>query len=154
MTRVGFEYRVADFLQETTKQANEAIEQQIEDAVRHFVDYLLFIDEAPLSDRIAGTSGYREKFTALGPRDGEGRSLREFDLEKRMMRYPCSYMIYTDAFDGMPERAKTAIYERMWTILSGQEKDARYARLSAADRQAIVEILRDTKKGLPLQYAR
>jgi hypothetical protein len=54
----------------------------------------------------------------------------------------------------MPERAKTAIYERMWTILSGQEKDARYARLSAADRQAIVEILRDTKKGLPLQYAR
>jgi hypothetical protein len=33
--------------------------------------------------------------------------------------------------------------------LSGQERQAPYTRLSVADRQAIVEILRETKKDLP-----
>jgi hypothetical protein len=37
----------------------------------------------------------------------------------------------------------------MWQVLSGAEKDPRYERLSFKDRQTIVEILRDTKKGLP-----
>ena len=74
--------------------------------------------------------------------------MRQLDLEKRLLRYPCSYMIYTEAFDSLPAEAKAAIYQRMWRILSGQEKDAKYAR-SLADRQAVVEILRETKKGLP-----
>lgn len=65
------------------------------------------------------------------------------------MRYPCSYMVYSEAFDALPVEAKEAIYKRMWQILSGQENDRKYARLSLADRQAIVEILRDTKPGLP-----
>jgi hypothetical protein len=33
----------------------------------------------------------------------------------------------------------------MWEILSGQEKDRRYAVLTPADRRAILEILNDTK---------
>jgi len=38
----------------------------------------------------------------------------------------------------------------MWEVLSGQEQDPRYrSALSLADRQSIVEILRDTKKDLP-----
>ena len=66
-----------------------------------------------------------------------------------MMRHPCSYMIYSAAFDGLPTVVKAAIYRRLWRILSGQERAARYARLSGADRRAIIEILRDTKKDLP-----
>ena len=69
------------------------------------------------------------------------------------MRYPCSYMIYTDAFDGLPPQAREAIYSRMWEILSGKEKVKKYERLSLADRNAIIEILRDTKKGLPGYFA-
>jgi hypothetical protein len=65
------------------------------------------------------------------------------------MRYPCSYMIYTPAFDGLPAAAKAAVYRRLWQVLSGEAKDKKYASLSPADRQAIVEILRDTKKDLP-----
>ena len=42
-----------------------------------------------------------------------------------------------------------ALYARLGEILSGAERDARYASLSATDRQAILEILRDTKPGLP-----
>jgi hypothetical protein len=110
------------------------------------VDYLLFVDEAALAGPIEGTSGFTEKFAVQGPRDSKGRSLRQFDLERRLMRYPCSYMIYSEAFDALPPEAKKAVYDRVWQILSGREHNPKYARLTLADRQAVVEILRETKK--------
>jgi hypothetical protein len=49
--------------------------------------------------------------------------------------------------------AKDAVYARMSEILSGKETRNRYtARLSRADREAIVQILRDTKKDLPASF--
>jgi hypothetical protein len=122
------------------------------DNVNELVDYLLFVDEAPLPGPVQGNSGFAEEFSAAGPRDRLGRSLRDFDLNKRLMRYPCSYMIYTEAFDALPADTKEAIYRRMSRILSGREPDPRYVRLSVADRQAIIGILRDTKKGLPAWF--
>jgi hypothetical protein len=116
------------------------------------VDYLLFIDEAPLTGAVEGNSGFAEKFAALGPRDRQGRSLRQLDLNRRLMRYPCSYMIYSEAFDALPAKAKAAVYDRMWQILSGKEHGEPYSRLSLADRQAVVEILRETKKDLPAYF--
>ena len=66
------------------------------------------------------------------------------------MKYPCSYLIYSAAFEALPPAAKDPIYKRLWQVLSGEERGARYrSTLSLADRQAIVEILRDTKKDLP-----
>jgi hypothetical protein len=49
----------------------------------------------------------------------------------------------------LPDRAREAIYRRMWQILCGTERSEKYERLSNADRVAIVQILRDTKQGLP-----
>jgi len=114
----------------------------------------LFVEEAPLPSRMRGTSGFAERFASQGPRDRQGRSLRQLDLDKRLMRYPSSYMIYTQAFDSLPAEAREAIYQRMWQVLSGEDSSARYARLSLADRQAIVEILRETKPGLPAYFHR
>lgn len=90
----------------------------------------------------------------MGPRDSKGRSLRDLDLTRRLMRYPCSYMIYTDAFDRLPAAAKALVYERMWQILSGAAglKASTTHTLTAADRRAIVEILRETKKDLPAYF--
>lgn len=68
------------------------------------------------------------------------------------MRYPSSYMISSNAFDGLPDEAKSAIYERMWQILSGREKDKKYLKLSFDDRRNIVEILRATKRRLPIYF--
>jgi hypothetical protein len=114
------------------------------------VDYLLFIDEAKLTGRVRGQSGFAERFSARGPRDRQGRSLYELDLNQRLMKYPCSYLIYSPAFDALPASAKDPIYRRLWDVLSGQEQDARYrSALSRTDRQSIVEILRDTRKDLP-----
>jgi hypothetical protein len=52
----------------------------------------------------------------------------------------------------LPAQARDAIYRRMWRILSGKETAPKYARLSAADRRAIVEILGDTRKDLPAYF--
>jgi len=143
LTRVGWETRFALY------DHRDLTAHLVQDGSKELVDYLLFIDETPLRGKVQGSSGFVEKFAARGPKDRKGRSLRDFDLEQRLMRYPCSYMIYSEAFDNLPVEAKEAIYKRMWQILSGQETDRKYARLSLPDRQAIVEILRDTKPGLP-----
>jgi len=143
ITRTGWEARLAD-----NKPSPDAF-ARVNEAAKDLVDYMLFVDEAPLVGPVKGGAGYAETFTKQGPRDMKGRSLRDFDLQRRLFRYQCSYMIYTPAFDNLPARAKDAVYARMWEVLSGRDKSARYRVLSLADRQAIVDILRDTKPGLP-----
>jgi hypothetical protein len=113
------------------------------DNANELADALLFVDEAPLPGPIQGSSGFAEAFSATGPRDHLGRSLRQFDLQRRLMRYPCSYMIYSEAFDGLPPGTKAAVYRRMWSVLSSEKK---------VDREAVVEILRDTKPDLPSYF--
>ena len=143
ITRAGWEARLL-----TAKPSTDA-SARLAEAVNDLVDYLLFVDEAPLTGPVKGTAGFTERFAKSGPRDKQGRSLRDFDLKRRLFQYPCSYMIYTPAFDALPQLAKDAVYNRMWEVLSGREKQPRYRALSPADRRAIVEILRGTKPGLP-----
>lgn len=125
----------------------------LEDSAKDLVDYMLFVDEAPLQSKIEGTSGFAGQFSSDGPRDSRGRSLRQFDLEHRLMRYPCSYMIYSEVFDSLPLEARDAIYQRLWLVLSEAAADKKYSSLSRSDRKAIVEILRETKKGLPPYFS-
>jgi hypothetical protein len=117
----------------------------LDEAAAEVVDYMLFVDEAPLGP-VAGGSGFAKVFSASGQRDSKGRSLRDLDLTRRLMRYPCSYMILSEAFDGLPATAKTAIYRRLKDVLEGRERSPRYARLTAPDRQAVLEILRELKR--------
>ena len=121
----------------------------LEEAAVELVDYLLFVDEAPLPPGIASTSGYAEVYSSLGPFDSLGRSLHQLALDGRLLRYPCSPLVYADAFDALPAPALDAVYRRMWTVLSGAAAEPRYALLSRDDRTAVVEILRDTKPNLP-----
>jgi hypothetical protein len=157
LTRAGWEARAADprlhapFVAAPGEDARVASFMEI--VANEVVDYMLFIDEAALTDRVRGASGFAERFSAAGPRDKKGRSLHELDLNRRLMKYPCSYLIDSPAFDQLPALAKDPIYRRMWQILSGNEAQARYkSALSLADRRAIVEILRDTKPGLPSYF--
>ena len=121
--------------------------------IRAVVDGLLFVGEAPLPGPVRGSSGFDAVFAAKGPRDGRGRSLRDFDLRHgRVFRYPCSYLIYSPAFEDLPEAARAGVYTRLWEVLSGRDSGASYAHLSAADRLAIVDILRATKKDLPAYF--
>ncbi|HEX3876716.1 MAG TPA: hypothetical protein VHW24_07015 [Bryobacteraceae bacterium] len=112
------------------------------------VAYMLFADEARMSSPVKGVSSFTRTFPERGPRDHRGRSLRDFDLETRLFRYPLSYMIYNSAFDALPQPAKGEIYRKLFSVLTSKP-DGRYARLCAEDREAILEIVRDTKPDLP-----
>jgi hypothetical protein len=123
--------------------------REIDAAVEQLVRYMLFTREARLANPIQGTSGFAADFSGRGPRDSKGRSLRDLDMRTRMFRYPCSYMIYSDAFDALPGNVRQKVYRRLWEVLTGEDTTPQFARLSGPDRTAILEILRATKKGLP-----
>jgi hypothetical protein len=143
ITRTGWEARLAD------ADGSESARARVTEAATDLVDYMLFVTEAPLAGPVQGSSAFAKVFAARGPRDAQGRSLREFDLRRRLFRYPCSYMIYTPAFDALPASAKAAVYNRLWTVLSGAETHARYRTLTREDRRAVADILRQTKTDLP-----
>jgi hypothetical protein len=109
---------------------------------------ILFSGEAALTDPVAGTSGFAADFVKQGPRDRQGRSLREFDLKSRLFRYPLSYVVYSPAFDQMPTAVKAFVYRRVREVLSGQDTSRPFAHLSAGDREQILAIIRDTKPEL------
>jgi hypothetical protein len=104
-------------------------------------DYLAFRDEVALPGPISGNAGFSKRFAALGPRDGAGRSLREFDLQTRLFRRPLSYMIYSSAFDSLTPEAKSVIWRRLHATL----------RQTAAGREAIA-IVAATKSDAPASW--
>ncbi len=130
----------------------ESTVSRIRSAGEPLLRYLLFSGEAPLGQGATGTSAFARDYVARGRRDGRGRSLRDLDLRRRLFRYPCSPLIYTQAFDELPGEMKEYLYRRLWEILNGRETEKDYAHLSRADRQAIAEILMATKSGLPAYW--
>lgn len=160
LTRSAFQTRLALHEQAELNKAfreppgtrSESITRRIHSACEPLVQYLLFCDEAKLTAAVAGTSDFAKEFAARGPFDSKKRSLREFDLKTRMFRYPLSYVIYSRQFDGLPTEAKDRVYLRLWEVLSGKDTSKEFAHLSADDREAVIEILRDTKKDLPAYW--
>ncbi len=157
ITRANYECRMAtqydqmmnEMLDRPAGYQSETTKRRLAKVVNDLVDYLLFVDEYSLTAPIEGTSSFAREFAAKGPRDRKGRSLRDFDLKTRLFRYPCSYLIYSESFDGLPEPVKSQVYQRLWDVLSGKETAPRFAHLTPEIRSAILEILRDTKPNLP-----
>ena len=141
ITRLNYAARVALLQYGHVKYLNSAI--------TGFLKYLLFTDEVELTAPIEGASGFAREFAKAGPKDAQGRSLRDFDLQERMFKYPCSYLIYSEAFDGLPVELKEAIYKRLWDILTGKDENGDFETIASQTKRAILEILRDTKPGLP-----
>ncbi|HTY95317.1 MAG TPA: hypothetical protein VMC02_15625 [Steroidobacteraceae bacterium] len=120
-------------------------QSEVRELVEPLVHAMLFTDAAPLTDKVASGSGFDTWFQARGPRDKAGRSLRDLDLKTRLFRYPLSYLVYSPAFDGLPDYARSYIYGRFADILAGKDPKGAYTNLSADDRAAILAILTDTK---------
>jgi len=140
MTSLGQQFRRA-----MNNGSLESSKASLDRSVEQMVEYMLFVDEAPLRDRIKGVSTFTKTFPERGPRDKYGRSLRDFDLERRLFRYPLSYMIYSPIFDALPAPARDRVVRRLNEVLEGRDQSPRFAHLSADDRRIILEILSDTK---------
>lgn len=119
-------------------------ESRIKAACEPLVKYLLMCEEAPLAGTLRGTTEFAAEFAARGPRDLQGRSLRDLDLQRRLFRYPLSYLVYSAAFDGLPAEAKRYVYRRFDEVLSGRDDSREFAHLTIADRRAVREILHET----------
>jgi hypothetical protein len=127
----------------------ESVTRRIKNAGDALIDALLFVRETKLTAPISGTSGFAKKFAAQGPRDYKGRSLREFDLETRMFKYPCSYLIYSPTFDALPKPMLDYVYKRLWEVLTADQPPEQFGHLTKDDRRAIAEIVIATKRDLP-----
>ncbi len=114
-----------------------------------FLKYLLFTEETPLKAKVRGTSGYAEHFATLGPKDRKGRSFRQFNLETRLFKYPCSFLIYSEAFEQLPKPMREHVLQRLHEILTGKDSSPEFANIPTDRRQAILEILVETKLNLP-----
>ena len=160
ITQTNYQTRLTLYAEETRNRAagiapgtlSDAGRTRIEKNAEQLVRYLLFTNEAPIEGNIDQKSSFAVDFAARGPRDSSGRSIRDFDLQKRIFKYPCSYLIYSEAFDAIPEPAKGYIYRRLFEVLSGREQAPEFSSLSSEDRRAILEILVATKPGVPEQW--
>ena len=147
LTAAGYRGRIYEsiFADPARESEQKTANYRLDSEVSRLVDTLLMAREATLSEPISGTSGYAKSFSAIGPHDSQGRSLRALDLKTRLFRYPCSYLIHSEAFDGMPKIVRDRVYRRMWEVLSSDELGFKYRHITLKDRQAVIEILREIK---------
>lgn len=144
LTRLNWESRVA-----SSDGHADASNGALRGLVNELADYLLFVGEAPPSVPLLAPAGFAERLESKTPKDRHDRSFGQLDLARRLLRYPCSYMVYSEAFDGLSPAVKEAVYRRMIDVLSRTDAGAGRAGLTADDRRAILEILRDTKPDFP-----
>jgi hypothetical protein len=111
--------------------------------IEELAAYMTFADEAPLPSPVKGNSGFSAVFSKSGPRDAQGRGLRDFDLQTRLFRYPLSYMVYSTSFESLIPAAKTRVWQRLHDILSGSDRGA-----------AAIAILAATKPDAPADWRR
>jgi hypothetical protein len=150
LTRANFDVRTALAAKDG---AGSPPDEVLQKSIEPLLDAMLFVDAADIGG-ISGNSGFQEWFEARGPRDAHGRSLRELDLMTRLFKYPLSYLIYSSAFENLPDPARQYLYARLTAILRGRDSSPRYAGLSAADRKAVLEILSATKPDFARAAAR
>jgi hypothetical protein len=153
ITRLNFKTRsfVARDLKTAQEPANvwEAVSPKTQNILKRMMEPLvqsmLFVGAAPITSPVSGGAGFERWFEAQGPADASGRSLRQLDLRGRLFKYPLSYLVYSEAFDGLPHYVKEYVYGRLDDVLSGRDQSAAYAHLSAEERKTLREILIATK---------
>lgn len=153
LTRANWETRRALHDQQQTDPTLDSVPspatlQRIKNACEPLVMYLLFANEAKLTGPIQGTSTFAADFMKRGPFDEQHRSLRDLDLKTRLLKYPLSWLIYSEAFDNLPAPAKTYIASRLHHLLSTQQLPADLSHLTPDLQTAIRQIITATKPGL------
>jgi len=106
---------------------------------------MMFGDAAPYTDTVRGNSGFDAWFQKQGSKDAQGRSLRDLDLQTRLFRYPLSYLVYSDSFNGLPDFAREYVFGKFAAVLQGRDHSPTYAFMTDADRRDTLQILTATQ---------
>jgi hypothetical protein len=140
----------ADWQNTLPEGAREVADQAADAIVRE----LLFCGEAPLPPAdapgaITGDPAFIKAFQTDKRTDGKGRSLKDFSLDRHLFQHRCSYMVYANAFTGLPPSLKRRVFARLVDVLSAPAAPDGFAHLGEAERAAILSILRSTVDGFP-----
>ncbi len=150
MTAATMRYQRAHFLSSVIDPESDPDEGQAgsvaDRMAASIVDELLFKDEADLGDGLEGDESFQRDFEASHPRTQAGESLADFKLYQRIFKNPCSYMVYSKAFESMPPRVKGAVFERLRRALSDDDEEIA-PHLKASEKGRIREILEETLPG-------
>ena len=119
-----------------------SVERRIERPAELLLRELLLAGEAPLRGPIRGDSGFAEEFESRASRDGSGPSLRELELESRLLRHSCSYLIRSPAFTALPERVRRYVSGRIAEILDGTDESGDFGHIGAAQRTSLRAVLK------------
>jgi hypothetical protein len=131
MTRLNFAWRRATSVERASVDDRPDIRRLVDE----LADYLLFGHEATLPVPLTPRTGFALAMEKRLPHDAKGRSLAQFDAVNRLMRYACSYMVYSEAFKALAPPVRQAVYKRLFDSLSASP---------APDRRATIEILQAT----------
>jgi hypothetical protein len=133
-----------ELLERPQGHVSDSAKRRIAKSAERVLKHLLMCDEYQLTDRVSGSTSFAEDFTARGKQNSQGRSLRDFDLQTRLFKYPCSYLIHSSAFDGLPHEVRAQVISRLTAILEGRDHSPEYSHLTTDIRREILEVLRDT----------
>ena len=139
----AIQYRqdMARLFGELSEETAASVKRRIEGPAEELVRGLLLVGEAPLPEPIEGDPAFRAAFEARSP-------LHQLDLDRRLLRYPLSYLVLSEAFDALPAETLAYVGRRLAEVLAENRTEAAFAHLTAEDRTAVVEILREKKPGL------
>jgi hypothetical protein len=152
ITRVAWETKLAlayhanraVMLNEPAGEWSDSTRRRIEQPAEVLLRSLLMIDESPLTSPVSGTSGFEREYSARGPRDSRRRSLYELDLNRRLYRYRCSPLIYSEQFAGLPREVRDYVSRRLVEVLEGTDRSADFAGITDEERTAALAILDET----------
>ncbi|MCC9601849.1 hypothetical protein LOC67_14910 [Stieleria sp. JC731] len=145
LTRADYAVRRAAFQQDEGKIDDEAYRAILDQSAEEILEYLLFCDETKLTSPIVSSNQFADEFSKRGPFDSQGRSLREFDLQSRMFRFPCSYVIYSEQFKRLEAPLLSEVLRKLDGVLSGADQRPKFDHLSSETRRDIQTILKETK---------
>ena len=122
----------------------DSVKRVFDGDAKDLVDDLLFKDEAELPDGLAGSPAFQKAFVANARRAKDGSSLKDLELNEKLFKNRCSYLIYSDSFLALPKQLKQRIYARLAQALDPKQPLADYAYIGAAERERIRNILQQT----------
>jgi hypothetical protein len=127
-------------------ETNERILQRLATKV---LKEMLYVEEVPLPGGIEGTGIFQTAFEEGRKKSVGGRSLRDFRLYERLMKYRCSHLIYSEAFANLPDAIRTRILSQLHGILTKPADWPEFAHLGEAERGHILAIVKETVPDLP-----
>jgi hypothetical protein len=118
------------------------------------VDRLLFRRGARLPEGIVRNTAFASTFLADARRSRAGDSLKDLQLDGRLFRNRCSYLIYSETFAALPAALKARVFTTLFEALHNDDPAGRYGYLESDEKRRIYAILLETHAEARLHFER